>query len=153
MIPGELVREPVVLEIQREHTVWTNSGVICLSCLNHYRTEHVRHLLEDEKGELSALEKEVIRSVQEQESVSENVNQEFVQQFTFGQRLADRIAEFGGSRRFIVLFAVGMVAWIAVNSVVLLARPFDPFPFILLNRIIACQATIQAPIIMMSQNR
>jgi uncharacterized membrane protein len=72
---------------------------------------------------------------------------------TFGQRVSDRIAMFGGSWRFISLFGLVILGWIAINSFLMLARPFDPYPFILLNLVLSCLAAIQAPVIMMSQNR
>ena len=72
---------------------------------------------------------------------------------TFGQRLSDKIASFGGSWKFIIIFFFILVFWISVNSLILAFKPFDPYPFILLNLILSCLAAIQAPIIMMSQNR
>ena len=84
--------------------------------------------------------------------VSRNVLEEAEEQLTFGQRVADRVAAFGGSWPFIILFAAIMVVWMAAN-VVLLSRPFDPYPFILLNLALSTVAALQAPVIMMSQNR
>ncbi len=80
-----------------------------------------------------------------------NVNEEFEEKLTLGQRLADKIAEFGGSWPFVIAFIVLMASWITLNSV--LATPYDPYPFILLNLALSCLAALQAPIIMMSQNR
>ena len=80
------------------------------------------------------------------------VNTQFDQQLTLGERVADRVASFGGSWRFIGLFAAVLIIWMLVNSAVL-QQPFDPFPFILLNLVLSCLAAIQAPVIMMSQNR
>ena len=72
---------------------------------------------------------------------------------TLGERMADRVAEFGGSWTFILLFAGFLVAWVLINAVVLATHPFDPYPFIFLNLILSMIAAVQAPIIMMSQNR
>jgi uncharacterized membrane protein len=80
-------------------------------------------------------------------------NEEFDIQASFGLRLADRVASFGGSWTFIIIFVTVLLAWIAINTVVLLKKPFDPFPYILLNLILSCIAAIQAPVILMSQNR
>jgi uncharacterized membrane protein len=91
--------------------------------------------------------------MKEEELLSENINIEFDQQLTFGQRLADRLADFAGSWIFIGLFASVLLVWIALNSLLLLFKPFDPYPFILLNLVLSCLAAIQAPVIMMSQNR
>lgn len=153
VMPGELVRDSVVQTIRRKHPEWSPSGFICLADLNHFRAEYVQHVLEAEKDELSTLEAEVVRSLKEHELLSKNINVEFERELTFGERVADKVAEFGGSWRFIIRFGVVLAVWIALNSLVLLWRPFDPYPFILLNLVLSCLAALQAPIIMMSQNR
>jgi CRP/FNR family transcriptional regulator, cyclic AMP receptor protein len=84
--------------------------------------------------------------------VSRNANEEEEERMTFGQRIADHVAAFGGSWKFIIIFLVGMIAWMTINSLVL-HRAFDPYPFILLNLVLSCLAALQAPVIMMSQNR
>jgi uncharacterized membrane protein len=71
----------------------------------------------------------------------------------FGERWADKVAEFGGSWTFIILFMIMMIVWIGLNSWVLFFQPFDPYPYIFLNLVLSCIAALQAPIIMMSQNR
>jgi uncharacterized membrane protein len=109
--------------------------------------------LEQEKGELSALEEQVIQSLKEQEVISENVNEMFARQLSFGDRLSDRLAAFGGSWTFILTFAVVISIWILANAIFFARAAFDPYPFILLNLILSCLAALQAPIIMMSQNR
>lgn len=153
LVPGEMVRDPVMSEVHEDHPNWTAEQSICLPCLNRYRAEHVRRLLEQEKGDLSTLEEQVIESLREQESIAEDVDAQFERRLTFGERLSDRLADFGGSWTFLVLFGLAMLLWIALNGVVLVARPIDPYPFILLNLMLSCLAAIQAPIIMMSQNR
>jgi uncharacterized membrane protein len=85
--------------------------------------------------------------------LSKNINIEFDQQLTFGERLADKMAEYAGSWGFVIGFFGVLLVWIAINSVVLILKPFDPYPFILLNLVLSCLAAIQAPIIIMSQNR
>lgn len=72
---------------------------------------------------------------------------------SFGDRLADKMANFGGSWKFIIVFSIVVFAWIAINSYLVLSKPYDPYPFILLNLVLSCLASLQAPIIMMSQNR
>jgi CRP/FNR family transcriptional regulator, cyclic AMP receptor protein len=84
--------------------------------------------------------------------VSRNANKEEEDRMTFGQRIADHVASFGGSWTFIIIFLIGMIAWMTINTAVL-HRAFDPFPFILLNLVLSCLAALQAPVIMMSQNR
>ena len=81
------------------------------------------------------------------------IERDFERGLTLGQRMADRVASFGGSWTFLFLFALMLGIWIAINSVALIARPFDPFPYILLNLILSCLAAVQAPVITMSQNR
>jgi uncharacterized membrane protein len=82
-----------------------------------------------------------------------NLNEEEDEQMDFGARIADRVASFGGSWTFIVIFCAFLVAWIVLNSVVLAGGPIDPFPYILLNLFLSMTAALQAPVIMMSQNR
>jgi uncharacterized membrane protein len=82
-----------------------------------------------------------------------NLNEEEDEQMTFGERIADRVASFGGSWTFIIIFGTFLVGWIILNSVMLLRKPFDPYPYILLNLFLSMTAAVQAPVIMMSQNR
>ncbi|MEO7168519.1 MAG: DUF1003 domain-containing protein [Spartobacteria bacterium] len=128
-------------------------GFICLNDLGLFRRDYVKEVLEDEIGELSVLDQEVVDSLREHEILSENIGNQFEKKLTFGERLSDQIAAFGGSWRFILLFGAVLVVWIIVNAAVLATRAFDPYPFILLNLILSCLAALQAPVIMMSQNR
>ena len=102
---------------------------------------------------ISALEEEVIRSLKEEDLLARNINQAYDEQLTLGERVADKVAEFGGSWKFIICFGGTIVLWITINSILALRRPFDPYPYILLNLVLSCLAAVQAPIIMMSQNR
>jgi uncharacterized membrane protein len=153
VISAHLVRQPIYELIGRDCPNWSNESYICRTDLSVYRSKYVHSLLESERGELSKLEKEVLDSLQKHELISSNVDNEFERDWTFGERLADRIAGFGGSWVFLIIFALFMVFWIAMNSTVLFWRPVDPYPFILLNLLLSCLAAIQAPVIMMSQNR
>jgi uncharacterized membrane protein len=132
---------------------WSTDSFICVVDLNHVRAQYVQDVIKKDKGELSELDEQVINSIKNQELVSHNINTEYDQLLTAGERLSDKLADFGGSWRFIIIFAVILVLWIVLNSIVLLLKPFDPYPFIFLNLILSCLAAIQAPIIMMSQNR
>lgn len=152
-IPAQFVLKPVADLIRKEYPEWSDRGAICIADLNHFRAKWVEEMLEEERGEVSSLEEQVMQSMKEEELLSENLNIEFDQQLTFGQRMADRLADFAGSWLFIGLFAGVLMVWIGLNSFLLLWRPFDPYPFILLNLVLSCLAAIQAPIIMMSQNR
>ena len=148
-----VVRPALVSLIERETGRWDENGWICLEDLQRFQHKYVEHLLEDEKGELTQLEKQVLESLRDQEILSQNPETEFDAGLTLGQRAADRIADFGGSWIFIGIFALVMLSWMLLNSYVLAARPFDPYPYILLNLVLSCLAAVQAPVIMMSQNR
>jgi len=150
---GELIRPSLTEFIKKRVPEWDDKGFICLDDLGEFRKDYVKEVLEDEIGELSALDHEVIESLQQHEILSSDISKQFEKRLTFGERLSDQIAEFGGSWKFLISFGVVLLAWIAVNGVVLAMRAFDPYPFILLNLILSCLAAVQAPIIMMSQNR
>ncbi len=150
---GEQVREPVAELIRKDYPAWDDDSLICDNCLEKYRQQHIQELLEREKGKLSDLEQEVLDSLKHHELVSENIDEELDTQWTLGERIADKIAEFGGSWTFIIIFFLFLASWIATNSFLLVKHPFDPYPYILLNLLLSCLAAIQAPIIMMSQNR
>jgi uncharacterized membrane protein len=153
VMPAELIREPIIETIRKTLPDWSPSGFICITDLNQFRARYVKNILETDKGDLSTLEEQVMKSLKEHELLSKNINIEFDRKLTFGERLADRIADFGGSWSFILSFSGVFLLWIAINSIALIWKPFDPFPFILLNLVLSCLAAIQAPIIMMSQNR
>jgi uncharacterized membrane protein len=144
---------PVLTEtIIKRHPECKPSDTICLADLNRLRADYIEDVLEAERGELSSLEEEVARSLREQELLSENLNEEYDQTLSFGQRVADKVATFGGSWAFMGIFAGTLICWITLNAV-LSSRAFDPYPFILLNLMLSCLAAVQAPVIMMSQNR
>lgn len=148
-----IVRPAIVQMIQRAVEHWDENGWICLDDLQKYQYQYVQSLLETEKGELTELEVEVLKGLKEHEILARNPGAHFDATLTFGQRLSDRIATFGGSWNFIVVFAVVLFAWMFVNSYVLVMRSFDPYPYILLNLVLSTLAALQAPVIMMSQNR
>jgi uncharacterized membrane protein len=153
LVAGGAVRDIISAEIRRDHPDWSSHSHICRADLEKYRTNYVQSLLQSERGELTSLEQEVLRSMRDHELLTRNVDEDFEQTWSLGERLADRIATFGGSWAFLICFGVFIALWIGVNAVVLVTRPPDPYPFILLNLILSCIAAIQAPIIMMSQNR
>lgn len=153
LIPSSMVRPGVLRLIRSEVPNWDTNGYICVGCLNRFRSEYIERLLEKDVGELDHLEKEVVKSLRDDELLSENINEEYEQSLSLGDRIADKVAEFGGSWKFIGWFALFILVWIGINGYALLWRPFDPYPFILLNLILSLLAAIQAPIIMMSQNR
>ncbi|AKQ47800.1 membrane protein [Rufibacter radiotolerans] len=153
LMPANAVREPLVKLILRDHPTWNPNGYISMQELNKYRTAFVEDVLEEEFGKLTQLEKEVVTSISQNELLSKNLETEYTGQLSLGERLADKIASFGGSWRFILLFLGFLALWMTVNVIAFFGRPFDPFPFILLNLILSSIAALQAPVIMMSQNR
>ena len=153
MMPAALVRSAVAEQIKTSFPDWKPEGYICLSDLNQFRMKYIQSLLESEKGELTSLDREVLESLQRHETLSSNVDVEFEKALNMGEKMADGLASFGGSWTFIIIFASILFIWIALNSYLLLKKPFDPYPFILLNLVLSCLAAIQAPVIMMSQNR
>lgn len=151
--PAALVRPAIAARIQKQKGNWDPKGWICEEDIQRFRTDYVRSLLVDEQGEVSALESEVLDSLREHEILARSPIETWGPPPTLGQRLADHIASFGGSWPFIGIFFVVLVTWMLVNSATVSQQPFDPFPFILLNLVLSCLAAIQAPVIMMSQNR
>ncbi len=150
---AELIR-PSLLEFIKKATPGLDSnGFICFDDLGEFRKNYVKEVLQDEIGELSVLDQEVIESLEQHEILSSDIEKQFEKKLTFGERLSDRIAEFGGSWKFLITFGAVIFVWIAANAVLLATRAFDPYPFILLNLILSCLAAVQAPVIMMSQNR
>ena len=150
---GDNLRPSLAEFIKSHRPNWDPQGFICFSDLGAFRRDYVKHTLECEIGELTSLDQEVIESLREHELLSENIEKQFERKLTFGEHLSDKIAEFGGSWKFIITFGGVLVVWIIINGILLATRAFDPYPFILLNLILSCLAALQAPVIMMSQNR
>lgn len=153
LISGRSIHLTILNEIKKDHPDFKEDQYISLSELNFYRQRHIENILKEESGSLTDLEHETLESIKKGELIAENIEETFSQKRTFGQRLADKVADFGGSWIFISLFMVFIFIWLFINVYILVQKPFDPYPFILLNLILSCIAAIQAPIIMMSQNR
>lgn len=152
-ISGRVIHASIFNLIQKDYPNFSKNSNLSISELNHYREKYISGFLSNEEGELSELEKTVLISVKEQKSLASIVEADSTSVFTFGQRVADKVATFGGSWTFIISFMGFLVIWICVNVFWLANRSFDPYPFILLNLILSCVAAMQAPVIMMSQNR
>ena len=148
-----LVRPAIAQTMLVDHPDLNVDSIICGKHAGPYRTQYVTDLLARERGELSDLEKQVLESLAREETVSENVEEEYEDERTFGERAADVVADFGGSWNFIGAFAFVLIAWMAFNVWAATNAAFDPYPFILLNLVLSCLAAVQAPIIMMSQKR
>ncbi|MCW5688663.1 MAG: DUF1003 domain-containing protein [Pseudolabrys sp.] len=148
-----VVRPSLIDRIKAEYPDLPAEGYICNEDLGRYRSRYVTELLGEERGELTKLEQDVVQSLADHETLAENIEAEYAVKRTFGEKLSDQLAAFGGSWTFIVIFFCVLVVWMAFNVLALQRDVFDPYPFILLNLVLSCLAAIQAPIIMMSQNR
>ncbi len=151
--PWISVRPGVSALIEAEAPGWQEDGLICQLDLARFRRLYVEQMLEDERGELGALDRVVLDSLESGQTLSRDLETVIEDRITFGERMADRVAAFGGSWPFILIFLGVLVLWIGTNVAGLLRAPFDPYPFILLNLVLSCIAALQAPIIMMSQRR
>lgn len=153
LVDYDAVRPQMKFLIKKDHPEFSTQHFISHEALNIYRKKYIEQLVKKESKELSKLEKDVLNAIHSDQFLSQNIEQDIESDLSFGQKMADKIAEFGGSWMFIIFFFSFIVLWIGINVIALLREPFDPFPFILLNLILSCLAAIQAPIIMMSQNR
>ena len=153
-IKGSLIRPSIFRLIVEEHPEFTDEDYITFSELAIYREKYIADFLQKEIGELSLLEKKVVDTLMDKSTISDKIEETTLNEsITLGQRLADKVASFGGSWTFIISFGIFITIWILSNIIILQAKSFDPFPFILLNLILSCIAALQAPVIMMSQNR
>jgi len=161
-ICGKEVREPMRFAAIRpaiaslmsaEHPGLSADDVVCRRHLGDYRTRYVSELLERERGELSELERQVVESLAREATVSRNIDATWGVRRTTGEKVADLVANFGGSWTFIGSFFFALAVWVGFNIWSASRAIFDPYPFILLNLLLSCLAAIQAPIIMMSQKR
>lgn len=147
------VRDSVFDFIKSKYPEVERDDYLSLSELNTFRREYLADLVEQESGELQLIDRDVMNAVKNNSILFENIQDKIDKKLTVGQRVADSVAQFGGSWTFIISFFVFLLIWMTVNILFLASKAFDPYPFILLNLILSCLAAIQAPIIMMSQNR
>jgi uncharacterized membrane protein len=152
LISGHGIRHEIEHLIVKDHPTWNDKSLICLDDFNIYQVKYISGLIEDEEGSVETLKDVIVKSIIQNEFITVDTNSTDVPS-KLGDRISDKVASFGGSWKFIISFSIILVVWIIINSLVLLFKPFDPFPFILLNLILSCVAAMQAPIIMMSQNR
>lgn len=151
--PYGLITDGLSKLIKKECPDWDEGQFICHKDHDHFRYVYIKESISKDQAEISEIEQSVIVSLKEHEAISQNINELFKGKTTLGDKLADQIAVFGGSWKFIIIFFSLLIGWVIINSITLLNKNFDPYPFILLNLILSCLASIQAPIIMMSQNR
>ena len=147
------IRPALARRIRADNPHLDHDSNISLKQLGEYRERYVSELLAAERGELTKLDKAVAASLARSELIAANTDDEFEGKRTFGEKLSDNLAYFGGSWKFLIAFAVMLALWITWNAARGAGGAFDPFPFILLNLILSCLAAVQAPVIMMSQHR
>jgi uncharacterized membrane protein len=138
LVPVATLRPALAVHIRADFPGLSDDALIGVNELARYRTRFVAELLAEEHGEYSDLDRQVAESIAAQDTIAENVEEDYDEHRSFGERVSDGLAAFGGSWAFLISFAVVL---------------FDPYPFILLNLVLSCLAAIQAPIIMMSQSR
>src|SRR5258708_4967048 len=153
LVALDAVRPSLAERIRRDRPDLASDALISSRELARFRTLYVEELLLAENGELTELDRQVAESIATHETLAENTDEEFEEQWTLAERLSDHLASFGGSWTFIILFGAVLVVWMGFNLVALEAVVVDPHPFILLNLVLSTLAAIQAPIIMMSQKR
>jgi uncharacterized membrane protein len=145
---------PNLLErIHRDYPDLPGEALISRTEVERYRTLYVEEILKHERGDLSALDKQVADSLAKHETLAEDVQEEYEEKRSLGDRLSDNLASFGGSWAFLISFGAVLIVWMGINVALGENRAFDVYPFILLNLVLSCLAAIQAPVIMMSQRR
>ena len=153
VIPGYGIQTEIEDLIKKENPEWNDQCHICKEDFNRLRRKYILNLVTEERGKVEKIEQEVVNSIHESDLLSVNPNSSYQEITSRGDKIADKVAKFGGSWNFIIIFFAILVIWILMNTYVLIFSTFDPYPFILMNLILSCMAAVQAPIIMMSQNR
>jgi len=156
-VSGKLIRPTLMKLIREDHPDFDESKSISSGEMNFYREKYVVKMLTSELGKITKMDDRTLETISKQGFISnpEDAYEDDEQVCTtYGQRIADKVADFGGSWTFIIAFLSFIFVWIAVNVFIVTNKNnFDPYPFILLNLILSCIAALQAPVIMMSQNR
>ncbi|MDX8502869.1 DUF1003 domain-containing protein [Mesorhizobium sp. VK4C] len=147
------LRPSLADRIRADHPDLPRGARVSRAELARYRMRYMEELLQQEHGEFSELDRQVVESIARQDTISENSEEEFEEHRSFADRVSDSMAEFGGSWWFLISFAAVLLIWIGINLAEGATGAFDPYPFILLNLMLSCIAAIQAPVIMMSQKR
>ena len=153
MVKAKTIRKSIFDFIKKEHNLFDENAKLSIDELNFYRQRFISEKLVNEVGELNVLKKQVVDSISKSELISDESLKSDTKKDTVGEKIADKVADFGGSWTFILSFVFFLLLWIGINAFIFMNKGFDPYPFILLNLILSCVAALQAPIIMMSQNR
>ncbi len=152
-VSGKSIRQSIMQLIKKDYPDFNENKNVANSELDTYREKHIELFMQKHVGKISKLEDKVLTSLKDKKAISDIVEDEGNTKLSFGQKIADKVADFGGSWTFIISFMIFIFIWICLNVFWLLNKQFDPYPFILLNLILSTLAALQAPVIMMSQNR
>ena len=147
------IRPAIVNLIKKEYPHLKDEDCIAITELNKYREDYIASFLAMDVKAIENIHKAVLRSIDDNETSFVQKIEEEVDTRNYGQKIADKVASFGGSWTFIISFFGFILIWILINVILFLNKGFDPYPFILLNLLLSCLAALQAPVIMMSQNR
>lgn len=153
LVSADVIKPQIVKLVNQDFDGFGAGKYIHQKHLEKYRKKYLEKLINSDGDAVTDIEREVLDSIYEKEILNFDLEVELESKISLGDRAADKIAKFGGSWKFVISFLLFLIVWMAINVWILINRPFDPYPFILLNLILSCLAAIQAPIIMMSQNR
>jgi uncharacterized membrane protein len=153
LIRFDTLRPTLTDRIHVDHPGLPDDALVDRQEINRYRNLLVEEMLREEHGEFTELDRQVAESIANHDTIAENIEEDFLEHRTLGQRLSDGLAKFGGSWTFLLSFGFFLVVWMGISVAMGEAKSFDPYPFILLNLVLSCLAAVQAPIIMMSQKR
>ncbi len=153
LLPISLFQDSFLKSVQKKYPECTSEDFICSKDIKECRLASIHENYTNENPVISQAEQDVLKHFKNRKLATIHLEKNDLSKRTFGERSADKVAAFGGSWTFIIAFLILMMAWIALNSWIILFKPFDVYPYIFLNLILSCVAAIQAPIIMMSQNR
>ncbi|MBP7184223.1 MAG: DUF1003 domain-containing protein [Saprospiraceae bacterium] len=152
-ISAKTLTDSIYELIAKDYPNFTKNSFISVNEFQLYKEKYLSEFLAKNIGELSELEEKVLTSLKHKTILTDKLEDDELQTSSFSQRVADKVAAFGGSWTFIISFSLFICFWIVLNSVMYKSAAIDPFPFILLNLLLSCIAAFQAPVIMMSQNR
>lgn len=150
---GSEIRKELLEIIQKDLPTFGLDDYISLPSLNDYRRRYVAQVLQEDNRNISALEKNIIESLDKNDILTRNVEPELEKTLTFGEKTSDALSDLMGGWPFTIGFLAFVLLWMGGNTVLLFAKPLDPYPYIFLNLLLSLVASVQAPLIMMSQNR
>lgn len=153
MIPGGAMSKSLADIVQQQHLGWTPAEVICATCLAQSREQFVSQVLEEEQERAEIQVEELEATLKEFEPVSKDLRDEFTHHRSLGDRIADAVTTYVGSWSFFTANIIFLAIWIVLNSLAIFAFHWDPYPFIFLNLVLSWVSVLEAPLIMMSQNR